>query len=89
MVTTVQVNERTRRELLKIAAELEARLERRVSFDEAIMTLIEQAKRVNAARTRFETLYGTLGPDDEAWLELRRLRREERERLERIARATD
>ncbi|MDK2465172.1 MAG: hypothetical protein QI223_10430 [Candidatus Korarchaeota archaeon] len=40
MPTTIQVSEKTKRELLKFVSELQARLGRRISFDEAIMTLL-------------------------------------------------
>ena len=86
--TTIQVEERTRQELFRIVTELEREKGRRVTYDEAIMVLIERAKLRNAARARFRSLYGTLGPDSGAWVELRKLRKGEKARLERIVEAS-
>ncbi len=88
LVTTVQLDEKTRDELFKVVSDLQSRLGRRVSFDEAIMTLIQEARGVETARARFEAFFGSLLGDMEAWRELESLRRAERKRLERIARAT-
>ncbi len=88
MTTTIQVGEKTREELFKIALELERKRGGRVSYDEAIMALIENAKLKNSARAQFGTLYGTLGPDPKAWSELSKLRRGEKVRLDRIAKAS-
>jgi hypothetical protein len=86
--TTIQVEEKTRQELFRIVAELAREKGRRVTYDEAIMVLIERAKLRNAARARFRSLYGTLGPDSGIWIELGRLRRSEKARLERIVEAS-
>ena len=88
MTTTIQVGEKTRRELFMIVSELERKRGRRVSYDEAIRVLIEDAKRKASMRAHFRNLYGTLGPDSKAWDELSKVRRSERVRLERIARAS-
>ena len=88
MVTTIQVEEKTREVLFRLVAELERKKGRRVSYDEAIMTLIENARRRDSARARFRRLHGTLGPDEQAWEDLMTLRRGERFRLERIGRAS-
>lgn len=63
LTTTILVGEKTRRELFMIVSELERKRGRRVSYDEAIMVLIEDAKRKASARAHFRSLYGTLGPD--------------------------
>jgi hypothetical protein len=86
--TTIQVEEKTRQELFRIVSELEREKGRHVTYDEAIMVLIERAKLRNAARARFGSLYGTLGPDSGIWTELGALRRSERARLERIVEAS-
>jgi len=88
MVTTIQVDEKTREVLFKLVAELERKKGRRVSYDEAILTLIEKVRRRDLTRARFRRLYGTLGPDEQAWQDLMRLRRGEKLRLERISRAS-
>jgi len=75
--TTVQLDRRTRNELFKVVARLQARLGRRVTFDEAIMTLIHETRGVSDARTRFDALFGSLQGDREAWHELDSLRRRE------------
>ena len=41
----IRVSESTKRELLRYAAELQARLGRRVSLDEAIASLLREARR--------------------------------------------
>ena len=87
LATTIQVNEKTRDELFKVVANLQSRLGRRVSFDEAIMTLIHEASDVSAARKDFEALFGSLQGDRAAWHELKSLRAKEAARLERIARS--
>lgn len=88
MPTTIQVDEKTRKELFRVVSELEREKGRRVTFDEAIMALIERERAKESARAKFHSLYGTLGPDAKAWSELRRLRRAERDRLERVVEAT-
>jgi len=86
-VTTIQLDEKTRDELFKVVASLQSKLGRRVSFDEAIMTLIREARGVTVARKRFEGLFGSLRGDREAWRELESLRLKETRRLEIMARS--
>jgi hypothetical protein len=71
-----------------IVSQLERKRGRRVSYDEAIRVLIEDAKRKASVRARFRNLYGTLGPDSRAWDELSKLRRSESVGLGRIGKAT-
>jgi len=52
--TTIQLNEKTRDELFKVVANLQTELGRRVTFDEAIMTLIQETPNLSAARKDFE-----------------------------------
>lgn len=85
MATTIQVTDRTRRELLKIASELQGRLGRKVDFDDAIMALIEQTRGIADSRVRFENLFASIEGDKIAWSELRKLRMGEKRRLERLA----
>jgi len=88
MPTTIQVSERTKRELLKFASELQARLGRRVSFDEAIMTLLEERRRVKLARERLRSMKGILkGKREVVESLIRELRAQEEERLERLQRS--
>lgn len=88
MTTTIQVGEKTREELFRVVSELQRKRGRRVSYDEAIMMLIEHAKLRDSARAHLRNLYGTLGPDPRAWSELSKLRRGEKIRLERLAKAS-
>jgi hypothetical protein len=88
LTTTIQVDEKTRRELFRVVSRLEREMGRRVTFDEAIMALIERERAKESARAKFHGLYGTLGPDTKAWSELRKLRRAERDRLEKLVKAT-
>lgn len=87
LTTTIQVDEKTRKELFRVVSQLEREKGRRVTFDEAIMALIERERAKESARAKFHSLYGTLGPDAKAWSELRKLRRAERDRLERLVEA--
>ncbi len=88
MPTTIQVSEKTKRELLKFASELQARLGRRVSFDEAIMTLLEDRRRVKVARERLRSMKGILRGKKEAVEALiSELRAQEVGRLGRLRRS--
>jgi hypothetical protein len=87
LATTIQVNEKTRAELFKVVARLQSTLGRRVSFDEAIMMLIQETHHMADARKDFGTLFGSLRGDRNAWRELESLRAREAKRLERIARS--
>ncbi|MGH7773605.1 MAG: hypothetical protein ACREQA_15380 [Candidatus Binatia bacterium] len=87
MVTTVQIDEETQKRLFNLVAELEAKLSRRVTYDEAIRMLLRgvtSPAEVLEARERFKKLRGSLRGDKEAWRDLRRLRAEEEKRLERL-----
>jgi len=84
LTTTIQLSEETREKLFRTVSELERERGRRVSYDEAITVLIDRAEAKDSARVNFRRLYGTLGPDPQAWKELSKLRRGERVRLERI-----
>lgn len=80
--TTIRVSEETQAKLIQLTAELQAKLGRRVSYDEAIIILIEQSKGVQEARAKCLGLFGTLRVDKTAWKDFRRLRAEENKRLE-------
>ena len=86
LTTTLQVDEKTRELLLRYAAEIQAKLGRRVSFDETIRTLIEDATGEKEARSRFDQMSGLLRGEKGIWRELGEVRRDERRRLERKAR---
>jgi len=84
-MTTVQVDEETKRELVRYASNLQARLGRKVSFDEAIKTSLEEAKGLEEARTKFASLYGSLSGEKGVWEDLENMKRKERLTLERKA----
>lgn len=87
LATTIQVSEKTQSELLRVAAELQAKLGHRVSYDEAISMLIQQSQTLQQARDDFGGLFGSLGGDRTVWRELRQLRKAENQRLERLAKS--
>ena len=87
MVTTIRINEETRKRLFAKVAELEARLGRRVSYDEAISFLLDESGETREARIQFTKLFGAVKNDKKVWMELRRLRREDKSRLERLAKS--
>ncbi len=90
MPTTIQVSERTKRELLRFASELQARLGRRVSFDEAIMTLLEERRRKRLSKDRVRSLRGILaGRREEAESLLAELRAQGEERIERLRKSSE
>ncbi len=84
-MTTVQIDEETKRELVRYASNLQARLGRKVSFDEAIKTSLEEVKGLEEARTRFASLYGSLSGEKGVWKDLENMKRKERLVLERKA----
>lgn len=88
MATTIQVSEETQGKLLRLAADLQARMGRRVSYDEAISMLIDQARGFQEARSQFEKFFGSLKGERLAWTEFRRLREEEKRRLERLGKTS-
>ncbi len=87
MATTIQVSEETQAKLIQMTADLQAKLRRRVSYDEAITILIEQSMGIQGARDRFHELFGSLRGDKTAWKELRRLREEDK-KAERLGKGS-
>ena len=88
LVTTIQVSEETQNKLLRVAAELQAKLGHRVSYDEAISVLIQGSGVQQQSRDSFRTLFGSLKNEKKVWKELRELKRSENQRLERLAKST-
>lgn len=80
--TTIQVDEDTRQALLRYASELQANLGRKVTFNEAIRTLIHETRASRQARSKFEHLFGALAGEKGLLEELEEERRRERTRLE-------
>lgn len=87
MVTTIQLSEEAQRELFRIVTELQAKLGRKVSYDEAIMMLISQMRGVDDARKKFKDMFGTLAGERSVWKDLKKLRAEEEKRLARLAKS--
>jgi len=83
--TTIQVDEKTRQALLRYASRLQARLGRKVTFDEAIRLLMDDARETGEARRKLEALFGSLSGERGLWEELESERRRERARTERKA----
>jgi hypothetical protein len=83
--TTIQVDEKTRQALLRYASRMQARLGRKVTFDEAIKLLMDDAKETGEARRKLERLFGSMAAEDGIWEELADERKRERARIERKA----
>jgi len=74
-----------KRELFWVAAELQARLGRKVSLNEAIRILVESYRSKDRDVKELLSLFGSLSPGQEARELLKEMRREEDLRLEGIA----
>lgn len=85
MPTTVQIDEKTKEALLRFASNLQARLGRKVTFDEAIAVLVAEAEGSRQAQEKFDSLFGSLAGEKGVWRELETLRRSERTAVERKA----
>jgi hypothetical protein len=64
---------------------MQARLGRKVTFDEAIKLLMDDAKETGEARRKLERLFGSMAAEDGIWEELADERKRERARIERKA----
>jgi hypothetical protein len=87
MATTIQLSEETKRELFRLVAELEVKLGRKVTYDEAIMMLISQMRGVEEARRKFRDLFGILAGERKVWSDIRKLRTEQEKRLARLGKS--
>jgi hypothetical protein len=83
LVTTIQIDENTRRKLFGIITKIQAETGRRVSYDEALNVLMKQAETVRKARKEFERLADSIRLDESALDELAELKRSEKEKLEK------
>jgi len=83
-MTTVQVEDDVKRELFWVAAEIQARLGRKVSLNEAIRILVESYRSKDRDLKQILSLFGSLGQGREARELLKEMRHEEDARLERI-----
>jgi predicted CopG family antitoxin len=84
-MTTVQVEDDVKRELFSVAAELQARLGRKVSLNEAIRILVESYRSKDRDVKEILSFFGSLSRGQEARELLKEMRHEEDFRLERIA----
>jgi len=89
VVSTVQVEEDIKKALFTVAAELQAKLGRRVSLGEAIKVLLDAYRARERDVTKMLSLFGCLGPTLEARRLLRELRTGEERGLEHFARKHD
>ena len=87
MPTTVQIDEKTKEALLRFASSLQARLGRKVTFDEAIAVLVADAEGSKQAREKFDSLFGSLAGERSVWRELETFRKSERVAVERKSRS--
>src|SRR5487761_295396 len=67
MVTTVKIDDVAKKELVKYASILQATLGRKISFDEAIRSLLGQMRGLDEARRKFDSLYGSLSDEKGIW----------------------
>lgn len=88
MVTSVQIDDETKNELLKYASVLQGRLGRKISFDQAIRASLAEAKGVEEARSKFDSYYGSLSGEKGIWTDLERERKAERKAIEKKANRT-
>jgi predicted CopG family antitoxin len=84
-MTTIQVEEEVKRELYAIAAELQAKLGRRVSLGETIKVLVEAYRNKKRDLAGILSLYGCIGPSEDARKLLKELRAGEIKIFEQVA----
>ncbi len=82
LVTTIQVDEETRKRLFDLITQIQAKTGRRVTYDEALRIVLGRSDRTRAARRKFSEYFGSLKGAPGVWEELSTLKRTERERLE-------
>jgi 2'-5' RNA ligase len=86
-MATIQISQNTQKKLIEVAARLQIKHKKRISFDEAIKYLIKQHGGKGRNKERFLSFYGCLKEEkvEEARKELRALRAEEERRLEKLS----
>ena len=72
---------------MRYASGLQARLGRRVTFDEAIARLVKEAQVSGESNEKFDSLFGSMAGDKVVWRQLETTRRRERAAVERKSRA--
>ena len=85
-MSTVQVERKVKEDLFTIAADLQRKLGRKVSLNEAIRELIKSFKREERDKRLILSLFGSVKEAHKARQTLRELRRNETKHLETIAR---
>ena len=85
-MVTIQVSEDTKIRLLKLAAQLQMKLGKKVSLDDAIRYLLKSMRN----KDKLNSFYGCLRSEkvEEAHKLLQELRDEEEKRLERLEKKT-
>jgi len=84
--TTIQVEERTKRGLFRIAADLQRTLGRKVTLNEAIVELMKSFRENARNKELVLSLFGSVKGNVETRRDLWELRRNEVNHLERITR---
>jgi len=85
-MSTIQVEEEVKRQLFSVAAELQSKLGKKTSLNEAIRHLINVYLSQKRDVSMMLSLFGCLGSEAKAKAPLKKLRTEEEERLERLKR---
>ena len=84
--TTVRIDEKTKEALRRFASNLQGRLGRKVTFDEAIAVIVAEAEGSKHAGEKFDSLFGSLAGERRVWRELETFRKSEKVAIERKAR---
>ena len=87
MATTIQASEETRRELFRLVAELEVKLGRKVTYDEAIVMLISHIGGVGEWGKKFRDLFGIAAGERKVRNDVRKLRTEQEKRFARLGKS--
>lgn len=82
LVTTIQIDEETRKRLFELITQIQAKTGRRVTYDEALRIVLGRGDKTRAARRKFSEYFGSLKGAPGVWEELSKLKRTERERIE-------
>ena len=91
VVTSIQVSEETKKELLRFASELQAKLGKKISFDDAIRASLHETTSVKEARQKFDSMYGSLSKESKKdfWKDLEKAKKADRIAIEKKAASSD
>ena len=82
MVTSIQVNEKTKKQLFEVIVQLENKKKRKVTYDEAIVHLIEYLK-AKSRKKKLSSLFGCI-EKEKAQKDLTELKHLEERKFERL-----